>query len=69
LVLKVESDWLLKRHDYLMVVHDAIYDYPEYIPHITLSYDIGDMPQPEFPNGIKPKLHLDIEYAEELSLE
>jgi len=69
LVLKVKSDWLLKRHEYLMTVHDATYDYPEYIPHITLSYDLGDMPEPQFPQDIKKQFRLVEEYVEELKLE
>ena len=69
LVLKVNSPWLKIRHDYLMKAHQATYDYPEYLPHITLSYDIGDMPQPAFPSDIKKEFRLVEEYAEELKLE
>jgi len=42
LVLVLKSEDLINRHNYLMSIHNATYDFPEYIPHITLSYDIGD---------------------------
>lgn len=41
LVLKYECQWLLDRHNELMEEHGATFDYPEYNPHITLSYDVG----------------------------
>ncbi len=43
LVLKYDCDDLIKRHKFLMKEHEATYDFDEFIPHITLSYDIGDM--------------------------
>lgn len=42
LVITLESQDLIDRHNELMDEHKATYDFPEYIPHITLSYDIGD---------------------------
>lgn len=42
LVLTLESDFIINRFNELMKTHDATYDYDEYIPHITISYDIGD---------------------------
>lgn len=43
LVIKLESEYLTNRHKELMKNYPSLtYDYPEYIPHITLSYDIGD---------------------------
>lgn len=42
LVLLLDSKELKKRHKELMDKHNGTYDFPEYIPHITLSYDIGD---------------------------
>ena len=39
LVLLFDSEQLQKRHKKLMKDHDATYDFPEYLPHITLSYD------------------------------
>jgi len=73
LVLKYSCKELEKRHKYLMDKHDAEYDYDEYIPHVTLSYDIGEM-------DIKKLQKLDLdkeiptinavhEYMEELDLD
>lgn len=42
LVLKYDSDFLSGRHNELMKEHGATWDHPSFIPHITLSYDIGD---------------------------
>lgn len=43
LVMKLDSPYLTERHKCLMDVFGATYDFPEYIPHITLSYDVGDL--------------------------
>jgi hypothetical protein len=42
LVILLESEDVTKRHLELMKQHKATYDFPEYRPHITLSYDIED---------------------------
>lgn len=68
LVIKLDCPYLLERHKYLMQKYDLTYDYDEYIPHITLSYDIGDM---EIPKDVKfPKFfRIQSEYSEDLNLE
>lgn len=38
-ILKLQSNSLEQRHKSLMNEMEASYDYPSYIPHITLSYD------------------------------
>lgn len=43
LVLSLKCKELTKRHHYLMKLHKAKYDYPQYNPHITISYDCGDL--------------------------
>ena len=43
LVLRYRCDALIERHNELMIAHNGTYDFAEYIPHITLSYDIGSM--------------------------
>ncbi len=67
LSLVFDSPELSKRHDELMKEHEATWDYPEYIPHVTLSYDasnvnIEDLTPPDF--GIK----ITKEYLEQLDL-
>jgi len=67
LVLVYGCTQLENRHKYLMSHHDLTYDFDEYIPHITLSYDIGDITPQDLPS---PKTIGNIsivkEYAEEL---
>lgn len=68
LVIKLDCPYLEDRHKYLMSKYELTYDYPEYIPHITLSYDIGEMILPknvEFPKFFR----ISSEYQEELNLE
>ncbi|QFR56099.1 hypothetical protein CPT_Muldoon_148 [Serratia phage Muldoon] len=40
LVLVLNSEYLDFRHNYAKAL-GATYDFPKYIPHITLSYDVG----------------------------
>ena len=68
LVMKLNAPSVAARHLKLMSEHGATYDYPEYLPHITLSYDY-DMPQAV---GITPFPHniiLGEEYVEDLNLD
>lgn len=41
LVVEVESPGLVARHNEIMRDYGASYDFPEYKPHFTLSYDCG----------------------------
>lgn len=45
LVLEIECEPLSALHADLRTKYGATHDYPEYIPHITLSYDCGDWDQ------------------------
>ena len=67
LVLRFDCPELVKRHKELMDEHKATYDYDEYLPHVTLSYDaskvdVDELPKPKFPIVITK------EYKEELTL-
>lgn len=42
LVLTYECKELVNRHKQLIYKHNATHDHPEYQPHITLSYNVGD---------------------------
>lgn len=42
LVMLFDCTDLVDRHKFLMKEHDATYDYDEYKPHVTLSYDVGE---------------------------
>ena len=50
LILKIDCPELVARHKELMDEHEATYDYPVYQPHITLSYDIGDLDINDLPD-------------------
>lgn len=42
-VVTIKSEDLSTHHDTIMDKYGATYDFDSYIPHITLSYDIGDL--------------------------
>lgn len=64
LVLVLSSKYLSLRFDHAMSL-GASYDYDEYKPHVTLSYDIGDF---DWTTLKKPQVFLNIagEYMEPL---
>jgi len=68
LVLKYTCPELITRHKDLMKEHGGTYDFDEYKPHITFSYDVAGMQCKDL-----PKFDEDIEaveeYAEDLNLD
>jgi len=57
LVLKYQCDELADRHSRGMEEHNLSWDFPEYSPHVTLSYDgsnidIESLSPPDFPLNI-----------------
>jgi hypothetical protein len=71
LVMKYDCPDLVERHHLLMKQHGATYDYDEYIPHLTLSYDIGDTDVdslPQFSDYIDA-INIVEEYGEPLDLD
>jgi hypothetical protein len=67
LVARLNAPSIVGRHLILMAEHGATYDYPEYVPHITICYDFkGDdtagIPPINFP------ILLGEEYVEDLDL-
>lgn len=71
LVLKYKCKELEERHQYLMKEHDATYDFDEYKPHISLSYDIGDADIDALKDALKDFGEIEIvhEYGEILDLD
>lgn len=69
LVLKYDCEWLTNRHNTLMEEHDATWDHPDYIPHITLSYNVGDWTPKDDTVSFRSKRAIAIkeEYREELN--
>lgn len=70
LVGKLFAPDLIKRHLELMSNHDLTYDYPEYKPHITISYDVGDDFDVNTLDASQlGKLYTAYEYKEDLELD
>lgn len=71
LVLKYRCPDLVRRHEELMDEHNATYDYDTYHPHVTLSYDCGDLDIDQLPDVKKaiPKIIIVEEYGEDLDLD
>lgn len=67
LVVELDCGYLLDRHNQIMQEYKTTYDYDTYTPHITLSYDIGDL---EFNYEFDDNLSLELvkEYKEDLIL-
>lgn len=65
LVLRFRCDELYNRHNQLMDEHQATYDFPEYIPHVTFSYDVGDTDVGQLPPYEGP-VEIVHEYQEDL---
>jgi hypothetical protein len=67
-VLKIDSEYMTARHKFLRKYHNATHDFPDYNPHVTLSYDIGDFDVSKLQdiNVILPKLYIVSEFNEEL---
>lgn len=74
LVLILNCNALVERNTELMNKYDFVSDYPEYTPHITLSYDVGNWGNLEKLNEkiIKNKIYYMVvtthEYVEDLNI-
>jgi len=66
LVLTFDAPDLVNRHESLMKNHDATYDFDEYKPHVTFSYDSGDRDPTKLPEFTED-LELTEEYGEDLN--
>lgn len=64
LVLRFDSDHLQFRHMVGKAL-GATYDFPDYLPHVTLSYDIGSL-KFDLNNKFETKLVAAGEYVEDL---
>ena len=70
LVILLKSEYLENRHKDLMKEYNLTYDFKEYLPHITLSYDIGDYDISKLDIKDLPKhLTINTEYKEDLDLD
>lgn len=72
LVVCLDAPFMNERHKELMDKHNASFDYDEYKPHITLSYDVGkDFDVDKLGNLCDevPSLRTVEEYGEDLVLD
>ena len=69
LVMKVDPTWLVARNEAITSIHGAEYDHDEYIPHISLSYDIGDFVVSNKPFTLKKAPVIINEYKEALNFD
>jgi len=68
LVLKYACDGLTDRHESLMKEHGATFDFDDYTPHITFSYDVGDLDPKKLPK-FEEEIEIVEEYGEDLDLD
>jgi len=68
LVMCYDCPELVKRHEELMEEHGATYDFDDYKPHITFSYDVADMNPKDLPK-FDGKIEIVEEYGEDLNLD
>jgi len=68
LVLKYTCDGLKDRHESLMKEHGATFDFDDYTPHITFSYDVGDLDPKKLPK-FEEDIEIVEEYGEDLDLD
>lgn len=69
LVIAYTCPKLKAEHERIMKEYDATYDFPEYIPHITLSYDIGDFDTSKIDLSTFPEIEIVEEYVTDLVLD
>jgi hypothetical protein len=65
LVLVLDSEYLRCRHQYARTL-GATHDFPDYTPHITLSYNVGPV---SYKGDVQIPVVLDREYKEPLKLD
>jgi len=69
LVLQYDCDPLVERHQSLMDEHEATFDFEEYKPHVTLSYNVGDLDLSNLnPSDVGP-INVVSEYSEDLNVD
>lgn len=65
LVLLLDSDFCKEKHAQLMDKYKASYDYDEYIPHVSIGYEVDEIPNIPF---VKLQLTINELYVEDLNL-
>ena len=69
LILEYDCDPLVERHKSLMNEHEATFDFDEFKPHITFSYNVGDLDLSNLnPSDVGP-INIVSEYQEDLDID
>lgn len=66
LVLQYDAPELVARHKELMKEHDATYDFDTFKPHVTLSYNIGDLDISKLDPSSIGNINIVSEFSEDL---
>lgn len=71
LVLRYDCQDLVDRHHELMDKHQAMYDFDQFIPHVSLSYDVGNIDVNKLPpmTDYVDELEIVEEYKDDLDLD
>lgn len=69
LVALLDSQFLRDQHNRLMKDYELSYDFEQYRPHVTLTYDYPSDVIPELPSGVDTRLRIATLYAEDLNEE
>ena len=69
LVVVYDCDKIEKRHKEIRKEHGATHDFPEYIPHVSLSYDIGKFDVDTLNIDDIGDIFIDEEFTEDLDLD
>ncbi len=69
LVLQYDASELVAHHQKLMKEHGATYDFDEYKPHVTLSYNIGDLDISKLDPSNIGNINIVSEYGEDLDID
>jgi hypothetical protein len=67
LVMKFDCPEIHERHHYLRKHHGATHDFPNFDPHMTMSYDVGEFDHQNLPEYDGPH-EFHEEYSEPLDL-
>lgn len=69
LVMKIDCPDMVNRHNHARDDHGATYDFDEYKPHVTLSYDVGKDFSKDNLEWTEKDLRISFEYTEDLDLD
>lgn len=69
LIMRFKCESFKNRHKYLMNKHNATWDFENFLPHLTLSYDVPSDFDPSILPPFEGPIEIVEEYCEELDTE